>query len=288
MVVPLLGMVLTVPALLAASAPPASSTLAAGTGTSSGSTSTAGEDARLQDRLLTGRMPTSTATKTASGPGEQRFAPIGSPEILNSTARSNPDVAPLLGQVADVRLHLPSPVPERVGFHEAATMRGLPITPFGRLATNRNSTRFDPAGNTIAGWDYAVLHSRGRRATPNSAVDVAMVDDDPVRSPVTGTVVDVQSYRLEGRYPDLRIEIEPIADPDLRVVVIHVDGVRVSVGDVVEAGETTLALTARRFPFFSQIDELTAPDRWPHVHREVQPKPPPEPPPEPPVATDGS
>jgi hypothetical protein len=35
-------------------------------------------------------------------------------------------------------------------------------------------------------------------------------------------------------------------------------------------GTTPLADGARRFPFRSQIDDLTAPDAWPHIHLEVK------------------
>ena len=212
-----------------------------------------------------------------SGPGEERFAPISSPELHNVASYDGVPTA-LVGRVGALRIYQVSPAPVYVGFHEAANARALPILPFGQLLTNRNATRYEPTGDTVAGLPYAVMHSRGRAAHPTSAVDIVLRDGDPVRAPVSGQVVSVRSILVEGRHPDLRIEIEPDAAPQLRVVVIHVDGVRVEPGDRVVAGETRMADTARRFSFFSQIDELTAPDRWPHVHLEVQPEPPPEPP----------
>jgi hypothetical protein len=236
---------------------------------------TATESGQVAERLT----PSPAEAPIASGPGEERFAPISSPE---SRTVSSDDGVPtaLLARVGALRVYQVTAAPISVGFHEAATSRALPMLPFGRLLTNRNASRYEPTGDTVAGWPYAVMHSRGRSAHPTSAVDIAMRDDEPVLAPVSGEVVSVRSILVEGRHPDLRIEIQPAAAPELRVVVIHVDGVRVQPGDEVAAGHTRLADTARRFSFFSQIDELTAPERWPHVHLEVQPEPPPEPPPE--------
>lgn len=221
--------------------------------------------------------PTPVEPSAARGPGEQRFAPVSSPEERTATASDGVPTA-LLARVGGLRIHQVTAAPVYVGFHEAANPRALPLRPFGRMLTNRNRTRHKPTGDTVAGWPYAVMHSRGRPAHPTSAVDVVMRDGDPVRAPVSGEVVGVRSILVEGRHPDLRIEIRPDGAPELRVVLIHVDGVRVRPGDPVVAGETRIADTARRFSFFSQVDELTAPERWPHIHLEVQPKPPPDPP----------
>jgi murein DD-endopeptidase MepM/ murein hydrolase activator NlpD len=102
-------------------------------------------------------------------------------------------------------------------------------------------------------------------------VDIVLVDDDPVRSPITGTVERSERYQLYGKHGDRRITIVPDDAPELRVVVLHVAGLRVEPGDRVDAGETVIATSARRFPFRSQIDDETAPDAWPHVHYEVRP-----------------
>ncbi|MEX2504259.1 MAG: hypothetical protein WD378_05375, partial [Egicoccus sp.] len=92
-----------------------------------------------------------------------------------------------------------------------------------------------------------------------------------VRAPVDGEVVDVRDYYLYGKHRDQRVEIVPAANPDLRLVMIHVDGVAVETGDVLVAGETVVAAQARRFGFSSHIDRYTEPDRHGHVHLEVKP-----------------
>jgi len=219
----------------------------------------------LLDRLL---QPSSDAAPEvatgAAGPGPTPV-PL---EILASRPLTYPRV---VAKVGDLELRAPSVEPLVVGFHEAATTDALMLEPIGQLEANRNATRGDAPPDSDRGGSYLILHSRGRAAAATSAVDVVMRDGDPVRAPVSGVVSDIRPFALGGRYDDLRIEITPTQDPDLRVIVIHVDEATVAVGDDVVAGETMLAQTARRFPFFSQIDQDTAPERWPHVHIEVKP-----------------
>ncbi|MTV26819.1 M23 family metallopeptidase [Nitriliruptoraceae bacterium ZYF776] len=188
-----------------------------------------------------------------------------------------PAPTPTVGRRGPLTLHVPVADPIVVGFHEAATIDAHAISPVGRLVANRNPTRLDDPGDEPGGTDYLMLSSRGRSAAPTSAIDVVARDDDPILSPVTGTVTDVREYLLYGRHVDRRIEIVPDADPAVRVVVIHVDGVAVQPGDHVEGGVSPIAATANRFPFSSHIDRETEPDRWPHVHIEVQPRDAPRP-----------
>jgi hypothetical protein len=168
-----------------------------------------------------------------------------------------------------LELHLPTETPVVVGFHEAATGEALAMAPVGEVESNDNTTKFEPPED-VEGSGYRVLSSRGRVHAATSAVDVVMRDEDPVLAPVSGTVTDVREYVLYGGHRDLRLEIAPEDAPDLRLVMIHVDDVEVEAGDEVWAGETVLAGTARPFPFGSQIDRFTEPDRWPHVHIEIK------------------
>ncbi len=199
----------------------------------------------------------------APGPSPSRF----DVEALRDTS---PGVPRPMARHGDLVLHAPTAGALVVGFHEAASRDGLALTPVGRLVENRNPTRVEAPEDDLGGVAYLILHSRGRIAPATSAIDVVMRDDDPVIAPVSGVVTDVRSFYLSGRHLDHRVEIRPDAADDLRVVVIHVDEVTVTVGDRVEGARTVIAGTARRFPFFSQIDAETAPERWPHVHVEVQ------------------
>jgi murein DD-endopeptidase MepM/ murein hydrolase activator NlpD len=161
------------------------------------------------------------------------------------------DRTEVFAQIGDLALRLPSDAVVVHGFHEAS---------------NRTSFAMTPVGD-----EPRVLPSRGRPAPATSAVDIVLVDDEPVRSPVTGTVEVAESFHVYGKHPDRRIVLVPDDAPELRVVVLHVTGVAVTAGDRVEAGVSVLAESARRFPFRSQIDDETAPDAWPHVHYEVRP-----------------
>lgn len=166
-------------------------------------------------------------------------------------------------------LRLPAVKVVLVGYHEASLRGALALEPVGTLLGNANTTKFAPPDPAADGAPYHVLSSRGRTFPATSAVDIVMRDDDPVLSPVDGVVTEVRPYRLYGSYDDTRIEIRPHDAPHLRVVLIHVDGVRVRAGDEVRASHTELARTANRFPFSSHVDRYT-PERWPHVHLEVK------------------
>lgn len=205
--------------------------------------------------------------ETAAGEAAAAAAPPATGALAGDATPAAPPVFARFDQLA---LHLPSEEVELVGFHEAAYGDALEMAPHGQLARNENTTKFSAPSAAAEGPRYVVLSSRGRVHAATSAVDVVMRDDVTVTSVVTGTVTDVRPYALYGKYPDTRIEIMPADRPDLRVVLIHVDGVRVRPGDAVTAGETVLATTANRFPFASHIDRYSEPDRWPHVHLEVK------------------
>ncbi len=176
-----------------------------------------------------------------------------------------------LARVGGVLLRLPGTAPIVVGYHEAATAVPLALEPVGVLLDNRNATRVEAPPDDVAGVPYLIMTSRGRRAPATSAVDIVLADDQPILAPVTGTVSDVRTYWLYGTHLDTRLEIRPDDDPSLRVVLVHVRDALVRLGDTVEAGSTVVAAGPTRFPFSSHIDVDTAPDRWPHVHLEVQP-----------------
>lgn len=196
--------------------------------------------------------------------------PVDGAAAAATAAPGDVALPPLLASHDGLELRLPSDDPVVVGFHEASQSAALPMHPIGTIRDNANTTRFVAPPDREDGAEYVVMSSRGRAPAATSAVDVVLRDDDPVLSPVDGTVTDVRAYHLYGKYPDHRIEITPLGRPGLRIVLIHVRDVSVAVGDTVEAGLTPLAASANRFPFGSHIDRYTEPDRWPHVHMEVK------------------
>ena len=198
---------------------------------------------------------------------EGSFEPIADERVDERPQDGRP---PFVARIEGLTLRLPSSEPVVVGFHEASTDGALELTPVGVLVANRNATRFDPPPDHPDGARYLVMASRGRPFPATSALDVVVRDDDPVLSPVSGTVTDVRSYYLYGQHLDHRVEIAPDDAPHLRLVVVHLDEPEVAAGDRVEAGTDVLAGSALRFGFSSQIDRDTEPDRWPHVHIEVK------------------
>jgi murein DD-endopeptidase MepM/ murein hydrolase activator NlpD len=193
----------------------------------------------------TGTSPASTAVTNTEGEDaatQDRATDVAGERAVDRTAT--------FALIGDLELRLPSHDVVVHGFHEGSSPSSVAMTPVGD--------------------EQRVLPSRGRPYPATSAVDIVLVDDEPVRSPVTGTVEVAERYALYGKHGDHRITIVPDDAPDLRVVVLHVSGVGVEPGERVDAGETVIASSARRFPFRSQIDDVTAPDAWPHVHYEVR------------------
>ena len=168
-----------------------------------------------------------------------------------------------------LELTTPSAKPVYIGFHEAAYSVALPLVPHGRQRRNDNPGKT----NLIVpgpGPDFSVLSSRGRPNSATTAVDIVLAPGDPVRSTVTGTIVEVRPYLLYNEYADNRVEIIPAGHPDLRVTMIHMTGVEVSAGQQVVGGETVLAAGANQFPFLSHIDGYIDGERHAHVHVEVK------------------
>ncbi|HVL99822.1 MAG TPA: M23 family metallopeptidase [Egibacteraceae bacterium] len=166
-----------------------------------------------------------------------------------------------------VPLHTPTDQIRTIGYHQAASQAALPFEPRGAPFTNRNVPSYTPLPAT-PGPDYAIMGNRRRGTHPASAVDIAVPHNVTLMSPITGTVETVSPYLLYGRYPDLIVTVVPDGRPDLRLVMIHLNGYLVVPGQRVVAGETPIAHTAMPFPFSSQIDEWAG--LGPHVHMEMR------------------
>lgn len=174
-----------------------------------------------------------------------------------------------IARYEDVVLASPSEEVLLLAYHEASFPDALGLEPVGVMRENNNVTKFvQPPDRDGPG--YVILSSRGRPTSATSALDIAIPPDTPVLSVVTGTVADVDGFYLYGRYADARLEIVPDGRPDLRVVIIHVDGVLVAAGDRVVAGETVIAERSTQFPFTSQIDRHIPGPPGPHIHVEVK------------------
>jgi murein DD-endopeptidase MepM/ murein hydrolase activator NlpD len=232
----------------AADATDSSTATAAGQRSSSAD---AAEDRATVAVAVTG-APAAPAATTASAPGSRR----GERGEVFATA-------------GGVDLHLPSDV-LAVGFHESGSRNAVRMLPIGTPTSNHNAGRvtLPPAS---ADNRYFVLPTRRRPGTPTSAVDIRVEHGKPIASVVDGTVTAVSEYRLYGRTPDQVVEIRSERNPDIKVRMLHVEGVQVAPGDRVRAGETVVAASSRQLPFASQIDRFSS--RGPHVHVELRHKP---------------
>lgn len=194
--------------------------------------------------------------------------PVSAEERIEALKERARDAAsPVFATVAGEELVLPGVV-RHIGFHESGTYGALAMTPVGRMDRNLNGDRIAlPAVNGYRNRGYTVLPTRQRSGGPTTAVDLSMPVGVPVVSPVSGTVVAANPYNLYGTTPDEIVEIVPEGRPDLRLRMMHVEGLAVRAGQAVEAGETILAAQPRHLPFPSQIDRYAG--SHPHVHLEM-------------------
>lgn len=137
----------------------------------------------------------------------------------------------------------------------------------GLHQSNNDGAREQTALPTAA--DPRTLESRERDTIAHGASDVVSDPNVEIRAPVTGRVKRGGTYTLYCKYKDEFAVIEPDERPGWEVKILHITGLRVRVGDRVVAGETVLADRPTQLPFASQVDEITAPPPWPHVHIEV-------------------
>ncbi len=169
---------------------------------------------------------------------------------------------PVVATFGDVQIRSLTDRTAIAGFHEGST-RSLALLPVG---VEHDDAQAPDHRNRVA--PVAVMASRGRPAPSTSAVDIAVAEDTPLTSPVTGEIVGVSQYSLYGEVSDWLVEIRPDADPDVIVRVFHLVSPAVEPGQHVVAGETPFAAAARVLPFASQVDRLTV-RPLPHVHLQV-------------------
>ncbi len=164
-------------------------------------------------------------------------------------------------------------------FHQASTrdihnqpVRTSVMIPFGRCISDAN-----PWGR-YPGWTpqlkgnpgYWIEQPRGRGTYSTSAVDVGGKAGCSVYSPVDGVVESIEYYSLYGTFPDVRVSIIPDGYPELRVVLTHIDGLKIKPGDHVWAGTTYLAVIRPLHLYFrSDIGRDYTGEEGDHVHLQV-------------------
>jgi murein DD-endopeptidase MepM/ murein hydrolase activator NlpD len=160
---------------------------------------------------------------------------------------------PLVASYDGLLIHSPicPDVITEVEFHQASFDTALQLTPLVTIidaqeAADQRGTSHVPVDQQPTGdvplIAQAVSTWRLDSFGPEmSAVDVGALAGTVVYAPVTGTVVKIKQYSLFGLMDDFEVHIQSADHPGLDVVVLHVDNVRVKVGDHVAGGCTRIA-----------------------------------------------
>ena len=195
-------------------------------------------------RALGSATPTATATpvrvKVAVTPAPRPAASKAPVDLRTKT----------FATVGGISLDHPSPLVERIGFHQASDVHDV-VMSIAPTATRP-----------------VVMGSRGRGTASRTAADAIVPPTATIYAPVTGIVRRAKGYHLYCKYADSFLTISPVGHPELEVKMLHISGLLVRPGDHVVAGKTAVAAHATKFPFVSEVDVYSA-HSWPHVHMEV-------------------
>jgi murein DD-endopeptidase MepM/ murein hydrolase activator NlpD len=129
---------------------------------------------------------------------------------------------------------------------------------------NADAASFAPVGDRLGGGDlgqkladifaggggvqyYLMGGDGGDQSSSTAGLDVGAVPGSPVVSPVDGKVTAIKKYSILGRHNDVEIDIRLAGDPSLLLVVTHLAGPKVEIGEVVQRGTTQLGVV-RGFP----------------------------------------
>lgn len=180
-----------------------------------------------------------------------QFRPSQARKVARTVAKEgDPKRTLLFAKIGNVDFYLPGRRPAYVGLHQASNPQVLPMRRWGLPLTE-------------------FLPSRGRGTNRAGAADIPMPPGDRVYAPVSGRVVEAKRYSLYGRYTDEMLRIVPDGDTRMLTTILHLEQLQVSEGDRVVAGETVIAGSARKFPFWSQVDGYSG-RPWGHPHIETR------------------
>ena len=161
------------------------------------------------------------------------------------------DPTPLIALEGETEIHLAIDPNEltAVAFHQASGDYALHMTslvPDADMAAANELKAMPPvAEGAIFGegvWHGCVLRlwRSNRGGQPDSALDMGAAPGTAVWSPISGTVIEVRPYLLYDKYDDFEIHIRPTGRDDIDAVLIHVQDVKVRVGDTVKGGITRI------------------------------------------------
>lgn len=157
-----------------------------------------------------------------------------------------------------------------VGFHQAERREAVAITPSVEYLDMETTKTVRNAIVKSKSPVLFVMNSRGRGSAFTSAMDIAMIPNSEVFSPVDGVVTTVKTYNLYGKVTDYHVEIQPDGYPDLRVAIIHIENVQLRVGQRATR-RSTLIGSLRPLPQIQSQINRYLPESTDHVHIQVNP-----------------
>jgi murein DD-endopeptidase MepM/ murein hydrolase activator NlpD len=157
-----------------------------------------------------------------------------------------------------------------IGYHESSHNRAYSLTPVGRCLANDNAWDLNVSLDSQAQLPtYYIMESRGEYAYGTTVADIAMDPDTPVKAPISGTVLKIETKVIYDEYEDLQIEVVPDGLPNVRVAFLHIDKIKVKAGDKLKQGKTVMGIPRDWRPYFaSELDDYVKPP-MPHVHVQV-------------------
>ena len=222
---------------------------------------------------------------------------IGGPLPVPATATHVlPALTPVFAQYGALRLRLPIEPASitAVAFHQASYNDALPMeilvpivsgaewkagaaqrAALAASATAAAASTATPAKISTPAtdiWSGPVLrlYRSGRTGAPNTAVDVGGQPGTRVVAPVDGVIAQVKPYKLYNKYDDYEIHIAPVGATDCEVVMLHIDGPVVKVGDKVTGGRTQIGVVRNLAKFEAlQLGEYTPGAKGDHTHMQV-------------------
>lgn len=155
-----------------------------------------------------------------------------------------------------------------IGYHQAYNTKAMSLSSLVGLMPSPTTTAVAQTARSGEMVSF-IMAARGRGSPLDSSVDLAIAPGTEVRSLVSGEVLTVSAYKLYGKYDDIRIEIKPDSNSDVKVCIVHVVDPAVSPGQRVEAGKTLLA-KVRTLGVNSQINQYLG-KPTDHIHIQINP-----------------
>ncbi|RJQ55552.1 MAG: hypothetical protein C4521_02135 [Actinobacteria bacterium] len=183
---------------------------------------------------------------------------------------------PVFAYADKLVLSLPYPKDQvtAIAYHQVYNNEALRLVPAPQLNHHRMLNDLPSKQRQSKSATISVPQKRmyrsDRSGPADRAADIGTKMGTPVRALVSGRIIKVKHYMLYGKYPDFEVDIQPDANPELKVMLFHIDKVRVKRGARVVSGITRLGVVRDLARYFQpQIAEFTK-ERGNHIHVQIK------------------